>query len=72
MNDSEEKSIVVREVGKYSFADIRKALFPEGRPEPRTLQELAKGSEEYIRAKHARCKHGRAGTARHGRFYGAK
>lgn len=52
--ESEGEAVVVRRVGKHSFADLRKVLFPEGPPEPRDLQDLKKGIEDYIRAKHAR------------------
>jgi bifunctional DNA-binding transcriptional regulator/antitoxin component of YhaV-PrlF toxin-antitoxin module len=51
--ESEGETVVVRRVGMHSFADIRKALFPEGPPDPRDLQDLKKGIEDYIRAKHA-------------------
>ena len=32
--------IVVRRAGRYSSEDIRQALFPEGPPKTRTLEEL--------------------------------
>jgi hypothetical protein len=35
------------------LADIRKVLFPEGAPAPRTLKDLKKGIEDYVRAKHS-------------------
>jgi len=52
--ESEGDTVVVRRIGKHSFADVRKALFPDGPPEPRGLQDLKKGIEDYVRAKHAR------------------
>jgi AbrB family looped-hinge helix DNA binding protein len=52
--ESEGETVVVRRIGKHSFADLRKALFPEGPPEPRALEDLKKGIEDYVRAKHAR------------------
>jgi AbrB family looped-hinge helix DNA binding protein len=52
--ESEGETVVVRRVGKHSFADVRKTLFPEGPPEPHDLQDLKEGIEDYIRAKHAR------------------
>jgi AbrB family looped-hinge helix DNA binding protein len=52
--ESEGDTVVVRRIGKHSFADVRKALFPEGPPEPRGLKDLKKGIEDHIRTKHAR------------------
>ena len=42
-----------RKGGPYTFEDIHKALFPTP-PEPKTLEELKQGIEDYIREKHAR------------------
>jgi hypothetical protein len=42
----------VRKGGPYTFEDIHKALFPTP-PEPKTLEELKQGIEDYIRDKHA-------------------
>jgi AbrB family looped-hinge helix DNA binding protein len=47
-------TVVVRRIGKRSFADVRKALFPEGPPTPRNLEDLKKGIEGYVHARHAR------------------
>jgi antitoxin PrlF len=52
--DEEGDAIVVRRAGEQSFDDIRAALFPEGPPRPRTLEELKDGIRQYIRKKHAR------------------
>jgi hypothetical protein len=52
--EAEGDTVVVRRMGKYSFADVRKALFPGGPPEVRGLEDLKKGIEDYVRAKHAR------------------
>jgi AbrB family looped-hinge helix DNA binding protein len=46
--------IVVRRAGKYTFEDMRKALFPDGPPKRRTLKELKEGIRENIRQRHAR------------------
>lgn len=46
--------VVVRKAGRYTFEDIHRAIFPDGPPEPRTLEELKEGIAEYIREKHAR------------------
>ena len=52
--ESEGDTVMVRRIGKHSFADVRKALFPEGPPATCDLEDLKKGIEDYIRAKHAR------------------
>jgi antitoxin PrlF len=45
--------IVVRKAGKYTFEDIRRALFPK-RPRAHSLEELKEGIADYIQEKHAR------------------
>jgi AbrB family looped-hinge helix DNA binding protein len=45
--------IVVRKAGKYSFEDMRRALFPK-RPRAHSLEELKEGIADYIQEKHAR------------------
>ncbi|MEQ1864914.1 MAG: AbrB/MazE/SpoVT family DNA-binding domain-containing protein [Micropepsaceae bacterium] len=63
--DSVDGRVVVRRAGRYTFDDIRKVLFPEGAPKPRTLEELKEGVAQYMRETHghlvrpARRKHGR-------------
>lgn len=52
--ESEGESVVVRRIGKHSFADVRKALFPKGPPAPHGLADLKKGIEDHVRARHAR------------------
>lgn len=39
---------------KYSFEDIHRALFPDGPPEPRTVEEMDEAIAEYVIEKHAR------------------
>jgi antitoxin PrlF len=51
--DEEEGKIVVRKAGKYTFEDIHKMLFPNGPPKRRSLKQLTKGIEDYIREQHA-------------------
>jgi hypothetical protein len=36
------------------FHEIHKKLFPDGPPEPRTVEQMKEGIERYIREKHAR------------------
>ncbi|MEO5924774.1 MAG: AbrB/MazE/SpoVT family DNA-binding domain-containing protein [Bryobacteraceae bacterium] len=50
--NEEDGKIVVRRAGRYTSEDIRQALFPEGPPEPKTLDELKEGIRQYIREKH--------------------
>jgi len=45
--------VVVRRAGRYSSADIRKAIFPTP-PRLRSLEELKEGIREYVRKRHAR------------------
>jgi AbrB family looped-hinge helix DNA binding protein len=45
--------VAVRKVGKYSFEDIQRAIFPV-KPKPRTLEEMKEGISSHIRKKHAR------------------
>ncbi len=52
--EAEGDDVVVRRRGKHSLADVRKALFPNGPPPPKTLEDLKEGLKAYIRAKHAR------------------
>ncbi len=52
--EEENGRIVVRRAGRYSFGDIRTAVFPEGPPAHKSDAELKKGVAEYLRRKHAR------------------
>jgi len=52
--EEEGDRIFVRRAAQYSCEDIHRALFPEGPPVPRSLEELKEGIREYIRKKHAR------------------
>lgn len=52
--DEEGESVVVRRAGQYTFDDIHKRLFPDGKPPRKSLRELKKGIEDYMREKHAR------------------
>jgi len=63
--DKVDGRVVVKRAGRYTFEDIRKVLFPEGPPRPRTLEELKEGIAQHMREKHGhmikpvRKKHGR-------------
>src|SRR5438552_18318910 len=52
--DEEERKVVVRRVGRYTSDEMHKALFPNGPPAPRTVEEMDEGIREYMRKKHAR------------------
>jgi AbrB family looped-hinge helix DNA binding protein len=52
--EEEGDKIVVRRAGKYTSEDIHKALFPNGPPKRRSLEELKQGIVDYIRERHAR------------------
>jgi antitoxin PrlF len=52
--DEEGERVFVRKAGKYSFDDIHRMLFPDGPPEPRTLEEMKEGIARHLREKHAR------------------
>ncbi len=46
--------VIVKKRGLYTFDDIHKALFPDGPPKRRSLKELKRGIETYMREKHGR------------------
>ena len=52
--DEDGENIVVRRAAEYTLEDVRRVLFPEGPPRPRTLKELKAGIGRYMRKKHAR------------------
>jgi AbrB family looped-hinge helix DNA binding protein len=52
--DEQGGQVIVRRAGRYSWNDVRRALFPKGPPQARTLEELSEGRLKYIRRKHAR------------------
>jgi antitoxin PrlF len=52
--EEEDGRIFLRKAGRYTFADIHAALFPDGPPKPKTLAELKDGIRQYMLKKHAR------------------
>lgn len=50
----EGNRIVVKRAGKYSWADVRRALFPKGAPRPASLRELKASIEQDVRGRHPR------------------
>jgi AbrB family looped-hinge helix DNA binding protein len=52
--DESGDQIVVRRGAQYTFEDIHRALFPDGPPKRRTLEELNEAKRQYVRERHAR------------------
>jgi antitoxin PrlF len=51
--DQDGDRIVVRRAGRFTSADMQRALFPKG-SKPRTIDELKSGIRRYVRKRHAR------------------
>ncbi len=47
-------AVVVRRAATYSSEDIHRTLFPAGKPEARSIEEMDEGIRQHLRAKHAR------------------
>jgi antitoxin PrlF len=52
--DQEGERIVVRRSGRYTSEDLHRAVFPKGRPRPRTLADMKEGVRRRARERHAR------------------
>lgn len=52
--EQEGDNIVVRRSARVSTEDIHRAVFPEGPPKPRTLDEMTDGIRQYVRKRYAR------------------
>ena len=52
--DEDGENIVVRRAGRFSWEDMHRRLFPNGPPEPRTIDEMKEGIERYMRERYAR------------------
>lgn len=46
--------ILVRRAGRYTSMDLHRALFPNGPPKTRTIDEMKAGIGRYMRKRHAR------------------
>ena len=57
--EQDGEKVIVRRGGKYTFEDIRRALFGDKKPRRRTLKELNEGKARYIREKYGHLKTGR-------------
>jgi AbrB family looped-hinge helix DNA binding protein len=52
--DEEGEKIVVRRAAKYSSADIRKALFPDGPPKRASIKDMKEAIGRGIKERYAR------------------
>ncbi len=52
--DEEGEQIIVRRSARYTSEDIHRAVFPKGRPKPRTLAGMKEGIRRHARERHAR------------------
>ena len=52
--EEEDGKLVVKRSGKYTFEDIRKALFPDGPPAHQSDEEIEEGLKQYFRRRYAR------------------
>jgi AbrB family looped-hinge helix DNA binding protein len=52
--DEEGEKIVVRRSARFSSEDIHRALFQQGPPKPRSLDEMKEGIRRHVRERYAR------------------
>ena len=52
--DEDGEKIVIRRVGRFSSADVHRALFPRGTPSARRMEDIKEGVRRYLRKRHAR------------------
>lgn len=52
--EEEGEKIVVRRKGKYTSADIRRALFPDGPPKRVSIEEMKEGIGRAVAERYAR------------------
>jgi antitoxin PrlF len=50
----ESGQVLIRRAGQYSSAELNRALFPEGPPKARSIQDLKDGVRKAMRERHAR------------------
>ncbi len=51
--DERDGEIFVRRAGRYSSTDVHNALFPKGKPAPKSSEEIREGIRRNIRKRHA-------------------
>jgi len=52
--DEDGEKVVVRRSARFSSEDVHHAAFPEGRPKPRTIEEMKEGIRRHVRERYAR------------------
>ena|SRR5260370_27171293 len=52
--DQDGDQIVVRRSARFTSEDIHRALFPEGAPKSRTVEDMKEGIRRRVRQRHAR------------------
>lgn len=52
--EQEDDKIVVRRAGKYTFEDVRRALYGDQKIRRRSNKELKEAIQEYMRKRHPR------------------
>lgn len=52
--DESGGTVIVRRAGRYTSGDVHRAVFPEGVPAAKPLDELKRGIRERTRKRHAR------------------
>jgi antitoxin PrlF len=50
----DDDHVVVRRAGGVTFEELHRALFPDGPPAARTVEEMDEGIARHVRKKHAR------------------
>ena len=50
----EDGHVVVRRTGKYTWADVHNAVFPDGPPRRLSVEQMDEAIRDYMRRKHAR------------------
>jgi hypothetical protein len=52
-SEEEGDAVVVRKAGRYTSEDIHRAIFPQGKPAAKKVEEFDKGVRRYMKKKHA-------------------
>lgn len=52
--DEEGDAVVVRKAGRYTSEEIHRAIFLQGKPAVKKLEEFDKGVRRFMKKKHAR------------------
>ena len=52
--DAEGEAVIVLRAGRYTAEEVYRAVFPQGPPTRRTLDELKEGIRRHITKRHAR------------------